>query len=200
MNKFKVGDRVKVYSNNIWNEKSGKITKIQNDNVRLEFCKKDGYKDWEWFHYKQCRKLVKKCKPKFKIGDRVSAYSQKNELVCKGIITIINTKEVWIDTDDNKTLISPLSQLKKLVKKKSELKISDRVMARFISGYKTKATITKTDKQNDLYSIICDKHKGGDNYVRDRWHSCELTKLRKMNSLVKSQPSTTTLFILNQLN
>lgn len=90
MNKFKVGDRIKIYD---CEERTGTIIKINNNfcHVNIKSKTDDLFNnEYEWvYHYKQCRKLVKKFKPKFKvgekkvefkIGDRVNAYYPNNYL------------------------------------------------------------------------------------------------------------------------
>lgn len=53
MNKFKIGDEVAVYDGH---RTEGKIVAVSGELVKLK--KKSDY--FYWYHYKQCRKLVKK--------------------------------------------------------------------------------------------------------------------------------------------
>lgn len=75
MNRFKIGDRVKVYCTALANcEGKGKIIDIVNSRVTMWVLLDSGSRIC--VHYKQCRKLKPKVKaPKGKVNGRVYIYN-----------------------------------------------------------------------------------------------------------------------------
>lgn len=97
MNKFKVGDRVRIY--NTWPapiKAIAIIRAVDGDLVRTSYYD-------NLFHYKQCRKLVKKeSMPKFQVGDKVKILNcvPASYINRKGIVTSFHgTKNIPYEVD-----------------------------------------------------------------------------------------------------
>lgn len=142
---FRVGDRVNVYAygyDQIVDEPL-KGTMIDShcykDNtlLRISFDKDNKYPHFHCVFAKQCRKLVKK--RKFKVGDRVVIKGGSESLIGKkGTIVYVTRCGEYAELviDDHRTKVEAISikslnlytkNLKKLIKKKTELKVGDRI-------------------------------------------------------------------------
>lgn len=166
MNKFKVGDKVIAYGNGKGQtpvKLKGYITEINNEIVYIK--SNNGISAVT--HYKQCRKLVKKCKHKFKVGDRVQIINSWD--ICQ-IVDIYFSKyrncydyyikyndgsSTWKSEQDilykyedfstkiSNTIYNHFVDKINLNKKKSKFKVGDRVVAITIAGNKYKGTIVE---------------------------------------------------------
>lgn len=186
---IKVGDRVRVYDwHSITKDEiyDGKvINKDLNKGKYTLFNVEKPDKECYWVFAKQCRKLIKRKKPKFKVGDRVHVFINDGELNIdlKGTIEKVDTAPILggyyyklKDKDEEGWFREDC--LKRLVKKKVEFKVGDRVN----TPSHGKGTI-----KNIFYSIFYE----GDAFevCLDKDHElivvCAKTQLRK---LIKKKP------------
>jgi hypothetical protein len=139
---FKIGDKVAFYSakslgleanwmSSILTDKMisirkiGFVSNIQNDLIEVRFG--DNSKLSAIVHVKQCRRLVKKRKPKkiptFNIGDRVSYIFRLDCKKYRGTILYkLDNLDTFIVQTDNSDIVHPVDGLlmKKLFKKESK--------------------------------------------------------------------------------
>jgi hypothetical protein len=199
MNKFKVGDRVIAYNNyfvgGVHNySRKGEVLAILGNCLQIYNKKLNNH---FIVHYKQCRKLVNKCKPKpkpkFKVGDRIVAITLVGNKYKGTIVEIIDTNDCnYYDVKfDNKNLISiipfPTNQLKKLRKKKTVFKIGDRVNAYYPNkDLRGKGTIEGMDHEFNFATGCCDSNLiiSFDDGHEGIWEDKYLKKLKKKCKII----------------
>ena len=103
MNKFKVGDRVRIY--NTWPapiKAIAIITEVNGDLVRTSYYD-------NLFHYKQCRRLIKKPKYKYQYNDFVTSSSREfavGKIIGlpidkRGLFAVLTEKGIMVYTEQD---------------------------------------------------------------------------------------------------
>lgn len=161
--KFKKGDRVMVYYAMSEKKEKGTILDMCNDNKTIFIVKMD-YDNREVFCCSELLKKLIKKKPKFKVGDRVVFYFLYGGKIKGTVIEISYHKDyLKVDFDGHPDGFdyAPISNIKKLIKKKPSFKHGDRVMVYCEEDFSTsKATVlTPFPHLNEFINVIYDRDK-----------------------------------------
>jgi Lar family restriction alleviation protein len=171
---FKIGDRVNVYASFMSNEPlRGKVVEdgaSQKDTILLKI-RFDNFRGIssheEWIHSQQCRKLVKK-PIKFEVGDRcviqIDGKKQKGTILHNNY----HGQDYYVEFDEGHYGFFPINYrkskcqyVKKLVKKKPQFNINDRVILKGGSMIGKKGRIVDLTHKGELAEVLIDDWHSG---------------------------------------